>query len=308
MDPSLNIQAYAECEQFGFPDVPCSMDVLAPHALIGGSPGTTPLLRWAGSKKKLLPTLRSASPAKFTTYIEPFVGSGVLFLLLQPKKAILSDLNPHLVQAYEAVRAFPEVIWDILMGWPDSEEFYYELRAADISALDENARAARFVYLNRYCFNGVYRTNLQGNFNVARGKGNLGIPDWDIFEAFAARIKNVVLSNCDFESTIDRAKRGDFLYLDPPYAEPGKRDRGEYGVGTFKQADISRLLKAMKRADKRGVSVLLSYSAHQIDIAELRDWHVHPLTVMRNVSGFTGSRRQAHEVLISNYQWTKTQM
>jgi DNA adenine methylase len=278
------------------------------HALIGGLPGTTPVLRWAGSKKKLLPTLRCAAPNKFSTYLEPFVGSGVLFLLLHPRKAILSDLNPHLIEAYEAIRTSPEVVWDTLMEWPDSEQFYYELRSADIGLLDEIARAARFIYLNRYCFNGVYRTNLQGNFNVARGKGNLGIPDWDVFEAFAARIKNVDLAQCDFESTIDRAKQGDFLYLDPPYAELGKRDRGEYGVGTFKPGDVSRLLNAMKRADKRGAHVLLSYSADQIDLAKLRHWQVHPLTVMRNVSGFTGSRRQAHEVLISNYQWTQTQI
>lgn len=276
---------------------------LAAHAVIGGVPGTTPLLRWAGSKKKLLPVLSAAAPGKFKTYLEPFVGSGVLFLLLNPKRAILSDLNPHLVQAYGAIRTDPEVVWDILMSWPATEQFYYELRGADVSTLDEYARAARFVYLNRYCFNGVYRTNLQGYFNVARGQGNLGIPEWTVFEAFAARISSAQLSSCDFEKTINRAKKDDFLYLDPPYAEIGKRDRGEYGAGTFKPADVDRLVSAMHRASARGAKILLSYSADQIDLRALHGWHVHELTVMRNIAGFTGSHRKAHEVLISNYEW-----
>jgi DNA adenine methylase len=273
---------------------------------IGGVPGKTPILRWAGSKKKLLPHLQAATPTSFKTYIEPFVGSGVLFLLLQPKAAILSDLNTDLIEAYESMRSRPKRVWDLLMSWPSSEEFYYELRSCQPNTLNKHTRAARFIYLNRYCFNGVYRTNQEGGFNVSRGKGNLGIPEWGIFREFAARIKSIDLQNCDFESTVNRAKKNDFVYLDPPYAELGKRDRGEYGPGTFRPIDVSRLLKAMLRADKRGAKILLSYSADQIDLDMLKGWYVHDIMVMRNVSGFTGSRRRAREILISNYEWNDT--
>jgi len=271
---------------------------------IGGVPGMTPILRWAGSKKKLLPHLQAAAPTSFNTYIEPFVGSGVLFLLLAPETAYLSDLNSDLIQAYDVIKVHPRRVWNILMSWPADEDFYYELRASDPASLNSYIRAARFVYLNRYCFNGVYRTNREGGFNVARGRGNLGIPEWPVFKNFADRIKNIDVRNCDFEVTVNRAKKNDFIYLDPPYAEPGKRDRGEYGAGTFRPVDVARLLNAMMRADRRGAKVLLSYSADQIDLNVLQGWHVREITVMRNVSGFAGSRRHAHEVLISNYEWT----
>lgn len=276
---------------------------LASHAVISGIPGNSPLLRWAGSKKKLLPKLVAAAPKEFERYIEPFVGSGVLFLLLNPRRAILSDLNPHLVQAYKTVKADTEVVWDTLMTWPASERFYYELRSIDPSELDAHARAARFIYLNRYCFNGVYRTNREGAFNVSRGKGNLGIPDWSIFAGFAAKIRKAQIVNCDFEKSINKASKDDFLYLDPPYAELGKRNRGEYGAGTFRPEDVDRLINAMQMASDRGAKVLLSYSADQLDLGRLKGWHVYELSVMRNITGFTGSHRTAREVLISNYEW-----
>jgi len=270
---------------------------------IHGLAGTTPILRWAGSKKKLLRHLIAASPAKFNTYLEPFVGSGVLYLRLNPKRAILSDINEHLIQAYETVRAEPKLVWDCLMAWSPTSEFYYHLREKQTTQLNDLERAARFIYLNRYCFNGVYRTNLKGEFNVSRGKGNLGIPDWDIFSAFAEKLIASKIENCDFEKTVNRAKNNDYIYLDPPYAEVGKRDRGEYGIGTFRPSDVSRLLDSILRADKRGAKILLSYSADHLDLNLLKGWNIYELTVMRNVSGFTGSRRNADEILVSNYQW-----
>lgn len=278
---------------------------LVNHLVISGVPGSSPLLRWAGSKKKLLPKLCVAAPVRYERYLEPFVGSGVLFLLLNPKRAILSDLNPHLVQMYKAVKANPEIIWRTVMSWPAADSFYYELRALDPTLLDANTRAARFIYLNRYCFNGVYRTNRQGSFNVSRGQGNLGIPEWGVFRGFVARIRKAQVVNCDFEKAIGKAGRNDFLYLDPPYAELGKRDRGEYGAGTFRPEDVDRLITAMRQASSRGAKVLLSYSADQLDLKRLKGWRVHELSVMRNIAGFTGAHRTAREVLISNYEWTE---
>lgn len=272
---------------------------------IHGEAGTTPILRWAGSKKKLLQHLVAASPAKFNTYLEPFVGSGVLYLRLNPKRAILSDINEHLIQAYETVREEPKLVWDCLMAWSATSEFYYHLREKQSVQLNSFERAARFIYLNRYCFNGVYRTNLKGEFNVSRGKGNLGIPDWEIFSAFAEKLTFSKIENCDFEKTVNRAKKNDYIYLDPPYAEVGKRNRGEYGIGTFRPSDVSRLLESILRADRRGAKVLLSYSADHLDLKLLKGWNIYELTVMRNVSGFTGSRRNADEILVSNYKWDK---
>lgn len=262
-----------------------------------------PLLRWAGSKKKLLPLLQRAAPPTMRRYIEPFAGSAVLYLKLRPKSAILSDINEDLIHTYTLVRDNPDAVWRKAAFWPTDEAFYYELRAADPSAMSDKDRAARFVYLNRFCFNGVYRTNQEGRFNVARGKGRLGIPTRQMFRAFAERLQVVDLRCADFLRTVKRAGNGDFVYLDPPYAVPHTRDRGEYGLGSFKQEDLDRLTEGLLAASQRGAKVLLSYSDRLEVEDRFKGWQVRRLEVTRNVCGFVGSRRRAGEVLVSNYAW-----
>jgi len=265
---------------------------------------TEPILRWAGSKKKLLPILKSASPKSFNRYLEPFVGSAVLYLQLPRTPAVLGDLNEHLIETYKSLREHPRAVWNRLSKMSTSSEFYYELRQQEIDQLNGLDRAARFIYLNRFCFNGVYRTNKEGHFNVARGLGALKIPAWDVVRDFASSIKDADLCSGDFEKVVARARAGNFLYLDPPYAEAGKRDRGEYGTGSFKEIDIDRLTNAMKVADSRGASVLLSYSKHSKLLSKLEGWNVTHLSVFRNVAGFANKRRNADEILVSNYPWT----
>lgn len=262
-----------------------------------------PILRWAGSKKKLLPLLAAATPLRINRYVEPFVGSGVLFLRIEAEAAILGDINSDLIETYTTLRDHPRAIWNRVSAMSQDDAYYYELRARDPVALEKFDRAARFIYLNRFCFNGVYRTNRQGKFNVARGYGHLYVPGYEVFAEMAKALRRADLHCEDFEAVVDRAKRGDFLYLDPPYALGGKRDRGEYGVGSFREPDESRLVEAIQRASRRGVSVLLSYSPSLSVIEDLPGWQVHELTVARNVAGFTGSRRQAQEILVSNYTW-----
>lgn len=262
-----------------------------------------PLLRWAGSKKKLLPTLQQAAPSQMRRYIEPFAGSAVLYLKLRPKSAILSDINEELIHTYRVVRDSPDAVWRKAASWPTDDDFYYELRSQDPGKMSDKNRAARFVYLNRFCFNGVYRTNRDGRFNVARGQGRLGIPGRQMFRAFAERMKTVDLRCVDFLRTVGRAGKGDFIYLDPPYAVPNTRDRGEYGPGSFKQGDLDRLTNGLLAASQRGAKVLLSYS-DRLDVEErFQGWQVRKLEVTRNVCGFVDSRRRAGEVLVSNYAW-----
>lgn len=267
-----------------------------------------PLLRWAGSKKKLLPLLVSATPERRNRYIEPFVGSAVLFMKLMDTRAILGDLNRDLIDTYDVVRMHPRAVWNRASKMNTDPEFYYELRSVGASLSNELDRAARFIYLNRYCFNGVYRTNRQGQFNVSRGKGHLYIPPLERFTEFAKRLGQVDLRCSDFEELVDEAKGGDFLYLDPPYALQGQRDRGEYGCDAFREADEDRMIGALKRASRRGAKILLSYSPSEKVIEGLNGWNVTHLTVARNVAGFAGARRKANEVLISNYDWQKDEL
>lgn len=266
---------------------------------------TDPILRWAGSKKKLLQVLTAAAPSDFTRYAEPFMGSAVLFLELDASKALLGDFNEALVDAYTTIRDHPRAVWNRVMAMSHEPDFYYELRSLEPNSLKQLDRAARFVYLNRFCFNGVYRTNKQGKFNVPRGGGKLVVPDLSTFISFAKKLKNAELICGDFEDVIKKTRSGDFLYLDPPYALGEKRDRGEYGAGSFREIDEVRLIKSITAASKRGVKVLLSYSPSNFVMQELKGWNVHKLSVNRSVAGFSGSRRKADEILVSNYNWLK---
>ncbi len=270
--------------------------------IIGGDPGLTPILRWAGSKKKLLPVLLDQALGECSgVYHEPFVGSGALFLQMKAKKAVLSDLNPHLMQAYKQVKNHPEAVWEMLSKMPSNIEFYYSLRQVNWITLNSIERAARFVYLNRFCFNGVYRTNLNGDFNVARGDGHLGIPSWDIFKAFANRLKKASLVEADFGVSIDKAVKGDFIYIDPPYVDLTKRNRGEYGLGSFGEEDISRLARAANQASKRGAKIMLSYRHSDELISLFKGWNVRSFDVQRTVSCDIAKRHAAKEILLTNY-------
>lgn len=268
---------------------------------IGGTPGQTPILRWAGSKKKLLPRLLGAAGSNKGTYYEPFLGSAALFLSLAPRKAVLSDLNPHLIQAYKVTKASPEEVWQLLSRLPSTPDFYYALRSLNWVSLNAVDRAVRFIYLNRYCFNGVYRTNLNGGFNVARGDGHLGIPSWEVFNAFAKKLKRVSVVEGDFEAVLNKAGENDFIYIDPPYIDLGKRNRGEYGAGTFGQNDVTRLASGAKSASDRGAKVLVSYRYSEELIDLFSGWNLQSFDVARSVSCNTGKRASAKEILLTNY-------
>lgn len=268
---------------------------------IVGTPGETPIIRWAGSKKKLLPALQLAAPKSFNTYYEPFFGSGVFFLSLQPQQAVISDLNPHLIQAYEIIKEEPKLLWEAVNSISADHESYYDVRSLSWDLLDEVSRAARFIYLNRFCFNGVYRTNRQGGFNVSRGKGAIGIPSLDVFHSFSESLQNTSIHCADFEQIVSQASAGDFVYLDPPYIDLSKRDRGEYGADSFKFADLERLVQCVRKASERGVHILISYRDCPALISLLSDWYIERLTVQRSVSCSTTKRTKASEIFLSNY-------
>jgi DNA adenine methylase len=262
-----------------------------------------PVLRWAGSKKKLLPLLCAATPRKIRRYIEPFAGSSILSLRVKAKFRLLNDLNTDLIDSYRVLQKRPKQLWECLSSFPESPEFYYEIRALKSEDLSAFERAARFIYLNRFCFNGVYRTNRLGQFNVSRGIGDLKIPSLQVFENFATHLRSADLMSEDFSTPARAAGKNDFLYLDPPYALGEKRDRGEYGCDSFKQCDENRLIKEMKAASARGANVLLSYSPSDKVLNSLSGWSIKRIEVNRHVAGFVDSRRIASEVLVSNYTW-----
>ena len=258
-------------------------------------------LRWAGSKRKLVPTLERLAPARFKRYVEPFCGSLCLYVALKPTSALVGDINEELVNFYRMIAWRPKAIANAIHDLSEDEATYYELRSHDPHTLGQQARAVRFLYLNRFCFNGVYRTNRQGQFNVARGKHMGRIPPIQELIEFGRLMRRATVRQCDFQELVDAAERGDFLYLDPPYAGRGVRDRGEYGVGAFKEEDLDRLSESLHRASARGVKVLLSYA----DLPDIRsrfhNWNVTKLEIARNVAGFASARSSVSELILRNY-------
>jgi DNA adenine methylase len=261
----------------------------------------SPLLRWAGSKRKLLDELQAEVPTSFGTYIEPFVGSACLYFRVQPRNAILSDLNPSLIQFYRFARATPDAVLRSAIHVRRSRTGYYRARARYRRERNAVRRAGLFLFLNRFCFNGIYRTNAAGEFNVPFGMRTGEFPTFRWFRLAARSLARARLLCSDFEPVVAKARKGDFVYLDPPYVYQSRKDRGEYGPGSFSLADIPRLCRTLDGLDRSRVRFLLSYLDCE-EIQPLKSSFDHrTIPVARTVSGLVASRQVVSEVLIKNY-------
>jgi DNA adenine methylase len=261
-----------------------------------------PFLRWAGSKRQLLPLLTEIIGDDFDRYVEPFAGSASLFFELLPGKALLGDINGELMRTYVEVKYRVEDVINELARWRKSKRRYFALRALDPKSLPSTTRAARFIYLNRCCFNGLYRTNLQGQFNVPYGGKRSGnIPSADMLRSASQALKQAELITADFKQTLHQVREGDFVYLDPPYVYSDRRDRGEYGTNCFSCADLAPLSRIMQQLHEKGAFFLLSYLACQDIGRYLSEWHVTRIPVRRQIASFVSKRTIVNEVLVSNY-------
>lgn len=259
-----------------------------------------PIFRWAGSKRKSLQSLSAFWNGKFERYIEPFVGSACLFLKIKPRAAILADLNSALIDSYRTIRHKPRAVAKSLYAIPRDAATYYQIRRQKNSASNAVERAAFFVYLNRNCFNGIYRTNRNGEFNVPFGADQGQYPRICDFEITAKLLRNSDLLACDFGSTLRHLRKGDFVYLDPPFASTGVRTFVEYGKTGFSADDLKRLSCHLDRIDRRGASFLVSYADCTAARTLARRWNWTTIDVRRQIAGFTAKRRMARELLISN--------
>lgn len=259
------------------------------------------ILRWAGSKRKLIKELVNLAPPRFERYFEPFAGSAVLFFELLPSSGVLGDLNPEVVATYSAIRDNPSDVHRHLESIPKTSEAYYKLRSVNPANLTDVQRAARLIFLMKACFNGVYRTNKQGIFNVPLGSKFFALPDRQNIESVSLALKKTDLVCGDFTTALVGAGPRDFVYLDPPYSD-GSRFRGEYSYsGAFQSDDFSRLVDLCNELTRKKVRVLLSFKESEALEHSLEDWSFKRLDVTRSVSGFAHSRRIAQEILAYNY-------
>jgi len=222
-----------------------------------------PFLKWAGGKRWLTNRYAELLPAEFERYFEPFLGGGAVFFHLQPNDAVLADKNGELINVYRQIKEHWRELEKALRRHQalHSKEYYYEersrLRRSPIQ------RAAQFLYLNRTCWNGLYRVNRRGEFNVPIGTKSTVVLDTDDFDFTSALLKNVKLKVADFEKTLNEAEKGDFAFIDPPYiTRHNFNGFVKYNEDIFSWADQERLVEAVKRAAKRGVKVLVTNAAH----------------------------------------------
>lgn len=258
-------------------------------------------LRWAGSKRKLLTHLRPYW-AGHSRYIEPFTGSACLFFDLNPSRAVLSDINRDLVEMYIAVRDDPEAVHKTAIELPRGEESYYAIRQINPQGLEPIDKAARFIYLNRYCFNGLYRTNNSGKFNVPFGHSKTGdIPSLEAFISCARSLANADLVCGDFE-TIVRQNVGsaDFVYLDPPYAVNNGRIFTQYDANSFGTKDLERLAFLLEYIVEVKADFILSYALCDEAKECFGQWNHKIVSTQRNIAGFSHNRKVNQEIIFSS--------
>jgi len=258
-------------------------------------------LRWAGSKRQLVPILKEYYRPDVKRYLEPFAGSACLFFALRPKKAILGDINSDLIATYVELKYRSEKLTRAIARMHRSKRRFLHLRELDPATLSRTARAARFIYLNRFCFNGLYRTNSGGKFNVPYGgEGSGQLPSKALLIGCSRLLKRARLVNGDFARVLMLAKSGDFVYMDPPFALSGRRVFNEYHPATFLESDINRLRRWMEVLDKRGARFVVSYADCPEASQLRRGFDTRIVTVRRNIAGFTEQRARSKELLISN--------
>ncbi len=260
-----------------------------------------PFLKWAGGKRWFVYHHDHLLPRSFKRYIEPFLGGGAVFFSLCPPTAILSDSNHALVETYLAIREDWRSVWRYLLDHQErhSKDHYYACRAKIFQC--QYAKAAQFIYLNRACWNGLYRVNLAGVFNVPIGTKDTIVFDTDDFAAISEALRSVQLFSCDFEDTIDLARKDDFIFVDPPYTiNHNTNGFLKYNERIFSWKDQERLRAALERSRCRGAKILITNADHQ-SVRELYKGFGKIVAAPRysKIAGDASYRKPSTELIVS---------
>ena len=272
-----------------------------------------PFVKWAGGKRSIIEKLISLAPEEYKTYYEPFVGGGAMLYELQPKKAVINDYNSELMNVYECIKdenKFANMCSELNKHETNhSEEYYYEIRDLDrdkkkFNKLADYKRAARTIYLNKACFNGLYRVNSKNEFNVPSGKKNkvntYDGPNLGIIHCLL-NFSDIKLLSTDFEEAVKNAKKGDFIYFDPPY-DSDTTTFNSYTENGFGKEEQKRLAEVFKDLDKRGCYVMLSNYNTRLIKELYKDYNFNYVTAQRNIGASSKNRGKVEEVIITNYK------
>ena len=272
-----------------------------------------PFVKWAGGKRQIIDKLKQYIPDEFNTYYEPFVGGGALFFELSPSKAYINDFNAELICVYTCLKNdtfFKKMLKELDKHEKNhNEDYYYEIRDLDrdnsFTKLPIYIRAARMIYLNKSCFNGLYRVNSKGYFNVPSGKkdkvNTYDKTNMDNLKKYFGT-NDITILNGDFEDAVKNAKAGDFVYFDPPYDTlEDKKSFTSYAKNDFGQDEQRRLANVYKTLSAKGVRVMLSNHNTKLINDLYKDFNIHVINARRNINSRGDSRGPVEEVIITNY-------
>ncbi len=264
-----------------------------------------PFLKWAGGKRWLVRSRTKFAPDSYTRYFEPFVGSGAVFFSMNPGKAVLADLNPELIIVYQQLKNNWRSVESHLKQHSrlHSDDYYYKIRSR--KPRTDHTIAARFLYLNRTCWNGLYRVNLRGEFNVPRGTKNSVLLDTDDFSVVSKRLKRCKIMCQDFAKTISLAGKDDFIFIDPPYTVNHNLNGFlKYNEKIFSWDDQIRLKESIANAVERGAKVSMTNANHPSIHDLYRDMGETEILARNSIiAGSTCHRVKTSEILI-RFGWT----
>lgn len=271
-----------------------------------------PVLKWVGGKRQLIPEISKYFPniKSISTYYEPFVGGGAVLFHFKPKKAVINDVNEELINLYQVIKDDVEVLIEDLNKYENDEELFYRIRELDRSPeyrnLSSVKKASRMHFLNKTCYNGLYRVNSAGEFNTPFGKyKNPNIVNEDVLRAVSNYLNNskVKILNVDFEESLKWIRKEAFVYFDPPYdpISPSSNFTG-YSEGGFDREQQIRLKKLCDRLDSKGVRFLLSNSSTNFIKELYKDYQIITVYAKRNINSVATKRGEVEEVLVKNYE------
>ena len=274
-----------------------------------------PFLHWPGGKRQLLPEIKKYMPIQYNVYYEPFIGAGALLFELQPKIAIVNDFNDELINCYKTIKDNLDDIIKYLQPFQDTKKYYYSIRELDrnpnLDMASSAFQAARMLYLNRTCFNGLYRVNSKGYFNTPYGyhneRENFHRPlnyNFNNLKSVNQYLQNNSISflNIDFSQAIQNANKNDFVYLDPPYdAMSNTANFTAYTAQGFDRDDQTRLFYTFKKLSDRGCYCMLSNAGTDFIKNLYKEFNIQEIKANRVINCKGDKRGKVSEVLIMNY-------
>lgn len=270
----------------------------------------TPVLKWVGGKRQLLEEITPLLPKRISTYCEPFLGGGAVLFSIQPSKAIVNDLNSDLITVYEVIRDDVEQLIDALRKHQNTAEYFYSVRDMDrdknvYQAMSKTDRASRTIYLNKTCFNGLFRVNSSRAFNVPFGRyKNPNIVNEPVLRAVSQYFNSgkILFFSEDFADTLARVKKGGFVYLDPPY-DPVSDTASftGYNKNGFDRKEQVRLKQCCDELTGRGIKFLQSNAATDFIKELYQNYEIRAVKAKRIINADATKRGEVEEVLIKNY-------